>query len=139
MCDYESGRLENNLDLNLLQDGNELSALASDVKDSRPFKVANVMVVKWGTKGSKNLQEVAAFEDCFICLTRKRKVVLISSNKRYVWMVDSGSFPNCETCTDKVTFGPQFPYSQYIGQRSVEDAKKWIGGFKQRKRSRTDE
>nr|CCA17075.1 AlNc14C29G2780 [Albugo laibachii Nc14] len=117
ICDYESNRSKNNVDVNLNSNENEENkgyARANDVSDFGDVKVANVLVVEWDTKTSENFQKEAAFADCFICLTRKRKVVLISVNNRYAWMVDAGSFPSCKTCDQKVTFGPQFPYHQYL-------------------------
>nr|CCA26254.1 AlNc14C361G10994 [Albugo laibachii Nc14] len=121
MCDYEMNRMKNNLDLNNLPDGNEGSPPVSDT-NSRPVYVANVVVINWTALDPDNVEEVTAFGNCFICLARKRKVVLISVNKRYLWMVDSGSLPNCKACDGRVTFGPQFPYNQYLRQIPVRDA-----------------
>nr|CCA15256.1 AlNc14C10G1221 [Albugo laibachii Nc14] len=122
ICHYESNRFKNNLDLNLVSNENEENARANNGRDFIAVKVANVVVVKWDTENLKKFQEEAAFVDCFICLTRKRKGVLISMVKRYLWMVDAGSFPGCAECDGKVTFGPQFPYNQYLRQIPISDA-----------------
>ena len=92
MCDYESDRLKNNVDLN----DNQVQARYNDMSESNAKRVANVVVVKWDTKHPKDVEEIAAFEDCCTCFTRKRKAVLISLTKRYAWMVDSVSFSHCE-------------------------------------------
>nr|CCA28298.1 AlNc14C2049G13137 [Albugo laibachii Nc14] len=140
ICYYESNRLKNNLDLNMDSNENEETAQANDVSDFGAVKVANVVVVEWDTKNSKKPKEKAAFADCFTCLTRKRKVVLISVIKRYLWMVDSGSFPVCETCDKKVTFGPQFPYNQYLRQIPLSKAIEMMETLEtEEKRPRPDE
>nr|CCA24278.1 AlNc14C231G9298 [Albugo laibachii Nc14] len=133
MCDYESDRLKNNVDLN----DNHVHIRDNDMSEFSASRVANVVVVKWDTE---NVEENAAFKDCILCLTRKRKVVLISLTKRYVWMVDSGSFPYCEMCNGKVTLGPQFPYNQYLRQIPVQDAMKMTDtSEEERKRPTPDE
>nr|CCA16777.1 AlNc14C25G2520 [Albugo laibachii Nc14] len=79
MCDYESDRLKNNVDLN----DNQVQARYNDMSESNAKRVANVVVVRLDTEGSRNVKENAAFEDCCICLTRKRKEVLLSLTKQY--------------------------------------------------------
>ena len=79
MYDYESGRLKNNADLN----DNQVHERDKDVWESNAKRVANVVVVRLDTEGSRNMKENEAFEDCCICLTRKRKEVLLSLTKQY--------------------------------------------------------
>nr|CCA27828.1 AlNc14C722G12448 [Albugo laibachii Nc14] len=139
MCDYELNRMKNNLDLNNLPDGNEGSPPVSDTTNSRAVNVANVVVIKWTALDPENGEEVVAFGNPCICLSRNRKVVLISVNKRYVWMVDSGSLPNCKACDRRVTFGPQFPYNQFLRQIPVKHVRVMLCKSEKRKRSETDE
>nr|CCA22523.1 AlNc14C157G7681 [Albugo laibachii Nc14] len=112
MCDYESDRLKNKFDL----DNNQVHVRDNDMSESSPKRVANVVVVKWITEDSESVEENAAYKDCFLCLTRKHKVVLISWTKRYAWMVDFGSCPYCERCNGKVTLARSFHIISTFGR-----------------------
>lgn len=110
MCQYQSKHFTLNEDLNL--------TLYED--DSNSPKVTEVKVVKWETRDQNDAVETGSFRSCFMCLTVKRKIVLMSLSARYVWMVASKKYPKCEMC-NRVKIGPAFAYNQYLRQISAED------------------
>lgn len=122
MCRYESGDLMTNFDLNQNLEDDGSGSSAGGTSEPNIVNSAKVMVVEWDKNDPDDAGREAAFRECFICLTRKRKVVLISVIKRYVWMVPSESFPRCHKCYGKVTDGPQFSYNQYLRQVQAEFA-----------------
>lgn len=71
---------------------------------------------------------------CVLCLTSKRKVVLISIIQRYVWVVDSKISVNCKECDGKVFHGAQFSCNQYLRQVPVVKARNYIEVSLRRKR-----
>ena len=115
MCHYKRGGIKTDFDLNQDLEGDRPGSSVGGTSEPNLMYFAKVMVVKWDAAGTEK-----AFYECFICLTRKRKVVLISVIKQYVWMVPSEAFPSCETCIGMVGYGPQFPYNQHLRQVQVE-------------------
>lgn len=76
-----------------------------------------MVAVKWTSHAPDDASETAAFQNCFTCLARKHKVVLVSIKKRYLWLVRYQKRPlKCDSCNQNLAFGPHFPYDQFYSQ-----------------------
>ena len=137
MCTYDESVVNTNMfDLNAIP----LHLPYNKFPEFSAKGVANVVAVKWSTNLPPSVMMDAPVKNCFLCLTGKRKVVLMSILKKYIWMVNPGSFEYCDMCIGNVEFGLQFPYDQYLQQMSVKDAIEMIDSSKDRqKRPRHDE
>ncbi|KAL0583187.1 hypothetical protein ABG067_006886 [Albugo candida] len=140
MCHYElpdSYKLDFDLDLNLRS--KERLALSTDSSNKYKFdEVAMVTVIKWKNEDPNDASEKAAFTECYISLARNCKVVLISVEKRYLWMVQSESHLKCKECADNVHFGPQFSYNQYLRQIPVLGVEEFARNPNKRKRASSE-
>nr|CCA22372.1 AlNc14C152G7553 [Albugo laibachii Nc14] len=133
MCDLESERIKQNIDLNSIPNDDVPLLAVGGLKEDRAVHVASVVLVKWNSNNLASAEEAAACKDCFICLSTKRRVVFISVEKRYLWMVESEIiFANCQECSGKLSVAQQFPYNQNLRQISARDASKFFGNLKKR-------
>ena len=89
------------------------------------LQVGKVTVVTWKPDEPREIEIVKA---CFVCLTLKRKVIFVSVDKEYVWMVQSKILlPECDACERKLIVGIQFPYNQYRRQISTQELDYYFG------------
>nr|CCA21706.1 AlNc14C131G6955 [Albugo laibachii Nc14]CCA21869.1 AlNc14C136G7102 [Albugo laibachii Nc14] len=141
LCDLESERIKQYIDLNSIPNGDIPVLSVGGLEEDRAVHVASVVLVKWISNNPASVEEAATCKDCFICLTTKRKVVLISVEKRYLWMVESEIiFANCQECSGELSVAQQFPYNGYLRQISARDASKFFGALKKRvRRKNTDQ
>lgn len=135
MCDFEKkNRMIANFDLNQVSFEGEASSSGGDTSKIKKPNVGTVISIEWEIYDLEDVREEAAFAECVICLTNKRKVVLISVLRRYVWVLESEQASNCAECVDKGINGPQFPYNQYLRQIPVLSALKYLENSLQWKR-----
>nr|CCA21477.1 AlNc14C124G6752 [Albugo laibachii Nc14] len=89
------------------------------------LQVGKVTAVTWKPDEPREIEIVKA---CFVCLTLKRKVIFVSVDKEYVWMVQSKILlPECDACERKLIVGIQFPYNQYRRQISTQELDYYFG------------
>nr|CCA23154.1 AlNc14C182G8256 [Albugo laibachii Nc14] len=127
MCDFDSGHVKVDYNVNLASDEENQTSPTTNSWKTKPVHVARVVVFKWHIEEPADTEEVAELQQCFLCLTRKRKVVLTSVAKRYLWMVVSDKekqFSDCDQCFGKLRARAGFAYNRYLRQipsRDVND------------------
>lgn len=117
MCGFESGRVKVDFDINLAFSEENQSSPISNSKKPKLVHVAKVVVFMWHLQPEDT--EVSELYECFLCLTRKRKVALISVAKRYLWMVVSDQakqLSNRDQCVGRLIEGAEFAYNLFLRQ-----------------------
>lgn len=116
MCQYKIKPIAVKEDLNFEAHGHH----------SFSSPAAKLIVVEWKTVDLEDVEEYELFEDCFTCITTKRKVVLMSLVERFVWIVLSDKPLQCYQCQQNLRLGGEVAYDSYLRQISVEEVKEYF-------------
>nr|CCA26715.1 AlNc14C405G11411 [Albugo laibachii Nc14] len=140
MCEFELGRVKVDFDLNLPSNEENSRSPITNLRKRKPVQVAKVVLFMWHIQEPENTEGVAELHECFLCLTRKCKVVLISVIKRYLWMVVSNQakqISNCDQCVGKLMERAEFAYNQFLRQVPALDVNVFFATDGSKKRKRT--
>ena len=138
MCEFELGSVKVDFDINLASNEENQSSPITNSRKPKLVHVAKVVVFMWHIQKPEDT-EVSELYECFLCLTRKRKVVLISVAKRYLWIAVSDEaklLSNCNQCIGKLKEGAEFAYNQFLRQVPSLHVKDFFAVAGSKKRNR---